>query len=141
MTDGSAKPGTKQQILMEVLAELSKRCPNIKFTLSDKDPSEINACRISVSNAKHPLCYWHGIRCIEEQLAEDKPPAAYDPRIAHAAFEFIDPTWAPGVTRGNVDEYMDGRDMEKGADIQGGIRKQLEDIHQVSIQISACRAN
>ena len=100
------------------------------FTLSDKDPSEINACRISVSKAKHQLCYWHSIRYIEERLAQDKPPAAYDPRKAHNVFDFIDPTWAPGVTH-DVEEYMDGRDMETGANIQGGIRKQLEQIHQV----------
>jgi len=31
----------------------------------------------------------------------------------------------------DVEEYMDGRDMETGANIQGGIRKQLEQIHQV----------
>ena len=73
------------------------------FTLSDKDPSEINACRLSVSQAKHQLCYWHGITYIEERLAKDKPPAAYDPRNAHAIFDFIDPTWAPGVTRGEVE--------------------------------------
>jgi len=93
------------------------------FTLSDKDPSEINAFRISVSKVKHQLCYWHGIRYIEERLAEDKPPAAYDPRKAQNVFGFIDPTWAPGVTR-DIEEYMDGRDMETGANIQGGIRKQ-----------------
>lgn len=133
MTDGSAKPGAKQRILTEILAELSKRCPNIKFTLSDKDPLEINACRTSLYKAKHQLCYWHGVRYIDERLAEDKPPAAYDPRTAHTVFEFIDPTWAPGVTRGDVDEYMDGRDVEEGADIQGGVRKQLQDIRQVSI--------
>lgn len=132
MTDGSAKSGAKQRILTEILAELSRCCPNIKFTLSDKDPSEINACRTSVSKAKHQLCYWHGIKYIEERLTEDKPPAAYDPRIAHEVFKFIDPTWAPGVTRGNVDEYMDGRDVENGADVQGGARKQLQDIHPVS---------
>jgi hypothetical protein len=38
--------------------------------------------------------------------------------------------WAPGVTH-NVEEYMDGRDMKAGANIQGGIQKQLEEIHQV----------
>jgi hypothetical protein len=135
MTDGSAKSGAKQRILIEALTELGMFCPNIKFTLSNKDPSEINACHISVPKAKHQLCYWHGIQYIEERLAKDKPPATYDPRTAHGVFEFIDPTWAPGVTRGDVDEYMDGHDMEKGADIQGGVQKQLQDIHQVSIWI------
>lgn len=103
------------------------------FTFSDKDPSEISACCTSISKAKHQLCYWHGIRYIEERLTEDKPRATYDPRKAHEVFGFIDPTWAPGVTRGDVEEYMDGRDMETGANIQGEIRKQLEEIRQVSI--------
>jgi hypothetical protein len=51
MTDGSAKPGTKQQILTEILAQLSRCRPKIKFTLLDKDPSEINACCTSVFKA------------------------------------------------------------------------------------------
>ena len=129
MTDRSAKSSAKQQIITEILAELSRCCPNIKFTLSDKDPSEINACCTSISKAKHQLCSWHGVRYIEERLAEDKPPAAYDPQKAQGVFEFIDPTWAPGVTRGDINEYMDGHDVEKGADVQGGIRKQLQGIH------------
>jgi len=40
--------------------------------------------------------------------------------------------WAPGVTRGNVDKYMDSCDVENGVDIQGGVHKQLQDIHPVS---------
>ncbi|KZP16529.1 hypothetical protein FIBSPDRAFT_703170, partial [Athelia psychrophila] len=103
MTDGSAKPGAKQCMLTETLAWLSKRCPNIKWTLSDKDPSEINTCHDAIKK-KHQLCYWHAPRYIEERLAEDKLPAAYNPRKAHAVFRIIDPTWAPGVTRGPVVE-------------------------------------
>jgi hypothetical protein len=121
MTDGSASAGTKKWMLVKALAWLSIRCPNIMFTLSDKDPSEINACWISLLKAKHQLCYWHGIRYIEERLAEDKPPASYNPRKAHKVFDFIDPTWSPGITCGEVEEYMDGRDMETGGNIQGGI--------------------
>jgi hypothetical protein len=133
MTDGSASAGAKQRMLVEALAWLSVRCPNIMFTLSDKDPSEIKACRISLPKAKHQLCYWHGIKYIEERLAEDKPPASYDPRNAHGVFDFIDPTWAPGVTRDDIEEYMDGRDIESGENIQGGIRRELEQIHMVSM--------
>ncbi|KAF7978602.1 hypothetical protein HWV62_45332 [Athelia sp. TMB] len=129
MTDGSAKPGAKERMLTETLTWLSKRCPNIEWTLSDKDPSEINACRKAI-NKKHQLCYWHATRYIEERLAEDKLPAAYDPRKAHAVFAFIDPTWAPGVTRGPVAEYLDGRDVEKGGDMQGGTRRELNSILQ-----------
>jgi len=132
MTDGSATEHAKQRMLAESLAWLVKRCPNIDFTHSDKDPSEINACRQEVPRAKHQLCYYHAITYIEERLTEDKPPTAYDPRKANQIFNFIDPTWAPGVTRGDVAEYMDGRDMESGPDKQGGVRKRLEDIRQVS---------
>jgi MULE transposase domain len=132
MTDGSATEHAKQRMLAESLTWLVKRCPNIVFTHSDKDPSEINACRQEIPRAKHQLCYYHAITYIEERLTEDKPPAAYDPRKANKSFSFIDPTWAPGVTRGEVAEYMDGCDMETGPDKQGGVRKRLEDIRQVS---------
>ncbi|KIM80510.1 hypothetical protein PILCRDRAFT_26084, partial [Piloderma croceum F 1598] len=43
MTDGSATKHAKQRMLAESLTWLVKRCPNIVFTHSDKDPSEINA--------------------------------------------------------------------------------------------------
>jgi hypothetical protein len=62
--------------------------------------------------AKHQLCYWHGIKYLQERLAEDKPPAKYDPRTAHAVFDLIDPTWAPGVTSGWVEEGIHHDDVE-----------------------------
>jgi len=37
-------------------------------------------------------------------LAENKLPAKYDPRNAHRVFDFIDPTWAPGVTAGWLED-------------------------------------
>jgi hypothetical protein len=40
------------------------------------------------------------MRYLDERLAENKPPAKYDPRTAHLTFDFIDPTWAPGVSSG-----------------------------------------
>ncbi|KAJ7868134.1 hypothetical protein B0H13DRAFT_1897286 [Mycena leptocephala] len=46
---------------------------------------------------------WHGVRYVQERLTEKRPPAKYDPRNAHRAFDFIDPTWAPGVTAGLLD--------------------------------------
>jgi hypothetical protein len=121
-------------MLEAFLSWFSKRCPNIKFTLSDKDPSEIDAFRARI-HAKHQLCYWHGVRYVEERLAEDKPPAYYDPRKAHLVFGFIDATWAPGITRGNVEEYFDGRDVEAGANVEGGVREHLEQMRNVSIYI------
>lgn len=49
-------------------------------------------------------------------------------------FSFIDPTWAPGVTRGDIEEYLDGRDIEDGADIQGGVRDHLVQIREVQFK-------
>jgi hypothetical protein len=117
-------------MLTEFLTELSRCCPNIKFIQTDKDPSEITSSHTAIWKSKHQLHYWHGIHYIEERFAEDKPPVAYDPQIAHGVFDFIAPTWAPGVTCGNVEEYMDGCDVEEGADVQGGVCV----IHLVSMQ-------
>jgi hypothetical protein len=123
-------------MLENFLKWFSKRCPNIKFTLSDKDPSEIDAFQ-KIIPVKHQLCYWHGVRYIEERLAEDKPPAHYDPRKAHVVFTFIDATWAPGVTRGDIEEYFDGRDLEAGANIDGEVREHLQVMRDVSKHIRA----
>jgi MULE transposase domain len=95
---GDAAPGTKDRMLQHVISHVHQHCPNIAFTLSDKDVSEINAFRAKIPDAKHQLCYWHAIKYLEERLADDKPPARYDPRTAHQLFPFVDPTWAPGVT-------------------------------------------
>lgn len=71
-----------------------------------------------VKAKKHQLCYWHAITYVEERLAEDKPPAKYDPRKAHAIFSFIDPTWAPGVTSGWLEDgvHEDDADIEESED-------------------------
>ena len=132
MTDGSAKKGAKEHILDCFLPWFVKGCPNVKITGSDKDPSKINSCCKQVPDAKHQLCYWHAIKYIEECLSENKPPAAYNATCANCTFDFIDPTWVPGVTRGNVEEYLDGRDIEDGADMQGGTRTSILDIGKVS---------
>ncbi|KAJ3720039.1 hypothetical protein C8R42DRAFT_549361, partial [Lentinula raphanica] len=108
----AADDGVKELLLRDFIRWLARRCPNIKFTLSDKDITEINAFRIEIPHAKHQLCYWHGIRYIEKRLGENKPPAAYDPRIAHRCFDFIDPTWAPGVTMGAVEDGVHLSDAE-----------------------------
>lgn len=105
-------------MLQSVLKYISKRCPNISVAHSDKDLSEINVIRVTIPRAKHQLCYWHAIKYLEERLAEDKPPARYDPRTAHQIHSFIDPTWAPGVTSGLVEEgvYNDGTEGELSAE-------------------------
>ena len=65
-------------------------------------------------------------------MAEDKPLAAYDPWKACSTFNFVDLMWAPGVTWGNMKEYLDGWDVEDGAETIGGVHKVLWDIQQVS---------
>ncbi|KAJ7462856.1 hypothetical protein FB451DRAFT_1494892 [Mycena latifolia] len=104
---GYAAEGAKTRMLRDLLKYMSERCAFI-FTLSDNEPAEINACRAKILRAKHQLCYWHGITYIKERLAENKPPAAYDPRKAHKIFAFIDPTWAPGITAVYAGDDEDG---------------------------------
>ena len=103
-THGTVATGAKDQALQDVLQWLKPQMPNVKFTLSDKDILEIKAFATVFNTAKHQLCYWHAIRYLEQRLSENSPPAAYDGRWAHKVFEFIDPTWAPGVTQGKFEE-------------------------------------
>ncbi|KAK1225757.1 hypothetical protein PQX77_011288 [Marasmius sp. AFHP31] len=110
--DQTAPEGSKDLLLRDLLRFTKTRCPNIKFTLSDKDTSEINACRAELLDCKHQLCYWHAIRYLEKRLSENRPPAAYDPRTAHNTFTFIDPTWAPGVTIGWLEDGVHEDDAE-----------------------------
>ncbi|KAJ7810340.1 hypothetical protein B0H13DRAFT_1667543, partial [Mycena leptocephala] len=42
-TDGTALEGAKTRLLSDILKYLNQRCPNLMFTLSDKEPAEINA--------------------------------------------------------------------------------------------------
>lgn len=109
-------------MLQSVLKYINKRCPNLSAAHSDKDLSEINAIRVELPQVKHQLCYWHAVKYLEERLAEDKPPARYDPRKAHQIHCFIDPTWAPGVTSGLLEEdvheeSVDNENLEEGGAI------------------------
>ena len=91
-------PSDKERLLTQVLQHLKPHLPNIKITLADKDVTEISAFRIVFPDAKHQSCFWHAKEYVKLRLTENKPPAAYNPRLAQHHFEFIDPTWAPGVT-------------------------------------------
>ncbi len=51
--DGTAAPGTMDLTLQDFLNFISKCCPNIKFTESDKETSEINAFQVKMPTAKH----------------------------------------------------------------------------------------
>jgi hypothetical protein len=111
-SEKSAEEGAKELMLQDLVRFIYKRCPNVMFTLSDKDTVEINAFRTIIPNAKHQLCYWHAIRYLEERLKEDKAPAMYDPRKAHQIFDFIDPTFAPGVSSSWLEDGVHPSDAE-----------------------------
>ena len=111
-TDGTATPGTKDRMLQKVLQHVDKYCPNIAAVHLDKDPTELSSVCVVFPNARSQLCCWHAIKYLEKRLAKDKPPAKYDPHTAHKAFTFIDPTWAPGVTSGWLEDGIHEDDVE-----------------------------
>lgn len=96
-TDGTAETCAKSRALEAFLAYYAKKCPRVRFTLSDKEIEEIKALHTCFPKAKIIICYWHLIRTVEGRLAENTAPAYYDSRDAYAEFSFIDPEWAPGV--------------------------------------------
>ncbi|KAJ7500342.1 hypothetical protein B0H11DRAFT_1714850 [Mycena galericulata] len=104
--------GAKERTLCHLIRHVKEHCANIMFTGSDKDTVEINGFHKEIPQAKHQLCYIHALSYIEKRLAEDRPSAAYDPRIAHRTFDFIDPTWAPGVSSGRVEDGVCEEDAE-----------------------------
>lgn len=108
VTDRSAATGAKKRVLVSFLKYFREKCPNIKFTLSDKERAEVDADREVWDEAKHQCCYWHAIQYVETRLSQDKAPAAYDPRDAARHFpQIIDPTWAPGVVGDPEDTVND----------------------------------
>ena len=112
-TDGTAVPRAKDHMLQKVLGHIDEYCPNIADIHLDKDLTELSAVCAALPNAKGHLCYWHAIiRYLEQQLAEDKPPAKYDPQIAHKKFALMDPTWAPGIMSGWIEEDVREEDTE-----------------------------
>jgi hypothetical protein len=94
-TDGTSEKGAKRRMLGACLRHIRPYCPNIKFALSDKDASEINAIAEELPEAKHQLCYWHVLRYLGDRLSENKKPRPYDAEAAHGKFDFIDPLWEP----------------------------------------------
>lgn len=106
-TDGSATENAKERALDDFLSHFSKKCPNVKFTLSDKELGEIRALRTAFPKARHISCYWHAIRTVETRLSDDAAPSAYDPRAAHRVFPWIDPTWAPGVVANGKSAFVE----------------------------------
>lgn len=116
-TDGTSERGAKRRLLGACLRHIRPYCPNIKFALSDKDASEINAIADELPEAKHQLCYWHVLRYLGDRLFENKKPRAYDAEAAHDKFQFIDSTWGPGTeqeyrTEGQVDLFDPEEELE-----------------------------
>ena len=61
LTDGTAEPGAKDQMLQNVLQWTNDCCPNIMNVHLDKDPTELSAVRTVFHNSKAQLCCWHVI--------------------------------------------------------------------------------
>lgn len=95
-TTKEARPGAKQAVLERFLGTLKDLGVDPEFTLSDKDWSEINAMGAVWPDAKHQLCFWHGLRALKQRLSKNKDtPASYDATAAHEQFSFIDVTFVP----------------------------------------------
>ncbi|KAF8151411.1 hypothetical protein B0H34DRAFT_678047 [Crassisporium funariophilum] len=118
-TDGTALDSAKDRLLQTIIQFISMICPNIEFTLSDKDLTKINGFQAEIPFAQHQLCYWHTITYIEECLAQDKPPAHYSAISANKVFAFIDPTWVLGINPGWLEDGVHKSDAEviKPADL------------------------
>ncbi len=95
-TTKDAAAGAKQAVLECFLGALKDLGVDPEFTLSDKDWSEINAMGVVWPDAKHQLCFWHGLRALKQRLSKNRDtPAPYDAAAAHAQFSFIDVTFVP----------------------------------------------
>ena len=97
-TSKDAAPLAKQTILERFLWCLKDKGVNPKFTLSDKDWSEINAMQSVWPSAKHQLCFWHALRAVKQRLAKNRDtPGPYDAERAHQEFSFIDTNFVPAA--------------------------------------------
>ncbi|KAG8912440.1 hypothetical protein FRC01_005099 [Tulasnella sp. 417] len=94
---GESAEGSKRQVLETFLEHFRDRWGlTVKVTLSDKDWTEIGACRRTWPDAKHQLCFWHCLRALKKRLAIlRRQPALYNVKEAIAEFAFIDPTFLP----------------------------------------------
>ncbi|KAI0348907.1 hypothetical protein OH77DRAFT_1465898, partial [Trametes cingulata] len=99
-TSDGAAPGAKQTVLERFLAALKARGVYPEFTLTDKDWSEINAMNANWPDAKHQLCFWHGVRAIKQRLCKGRDaPGPYDATAANQEFSFIDIEFIPAADR------------------------------------------
>lgn len=67
-----------------------------RVTHTDKNWSEINACRRVFPTSKHQLCFWHALRAVKTHLSTlQRAPAHYNADAARRQFFFIDKTFVP----------------------------------------------
>ena len=86
-TSKDAAPLAKQTVLEQFLRRLKDKGVNPKFTLSDKDWSEINAMHSVWPTAKHQLCFWHALRAVKQHLAKNREaPGPYDANSEHHGY-------------------------------------------------------
>ena len=64
-TEGGAAPLTKQKALIAWMMAIRSLGIDPRFTMSDKDQSEINALTQVWPGAKHQLCLWHILRALK----------------------------------------------------------------------------
>jgi len=96
VTNAEAPPRTKETVLVNWMEALKYRGITPEFTLSDKDPSEINALGRVWPTAKHQLCLWHILRAVKRRLANNREhPAFYGSVDATRMFPFINPVFLP----------------------------------------------
>jgi hypothetical protein len=69
----------------------------IKYFLTDKDFSQINAARIVWNGCKIQLCLWHAKKSIKKKLADNSKPKLnnYNSIEANSKLSFIDIQWFP----------------------------------------------
>jgi len=116
-----AKPGAKDRMLQPVIRRVKKDCPKIRFAHSDKDKTEIKAVQDVLPDAKTQLCYWHAIK--------------------YEIFEFIDPTWAPGVTSGWLEDgvHEDDGEVPKPNSNSKEISEDAPEVPATQPPLSTCR--
>jgi len=90
--------GVRTEILTAFLSNLKKLgLQFIKYFLTDKDWSQINAAKAVWNNCKIQLCLWHAKKSIKKKLADNSEPKhnTYNSIEANSKLPFIDIQWYP----------------------------------------------
>ena len=96
LSNGGAAGGI-QRYLTKFISHIQEKWRiNTVVGLSDKNMSEINSCRVTISTRKHQLCFWHGVTAVKKRLSTlRRMPAFYDVEKACAEFSWIDKSFVP----------------------------------------------